>query len=258
MRRPVLLLGLALAGTPLAAQAVPDHLSQGIAAGQARDPERAFRHFSAALEEDSLNYEANWRAAQALIDIGKQTPDSVKSPERDSLYARAEWYARRAAELNPDDVSGHFVLAQAIGRASLTRSKKERVRRAAEIRAEATRALELDPRHDGANHVMGRWNAEIMRLSGFERFFAKTFLGGGIFNAASWDSATVYMERAVNLAPNNIYHHLDLGLVYLDRKRWPEARTQFSIIETLPVVDVMDPDYKRQAAARLDEISDKN
>ena len=33
---------------------------------------------------------ANWRAALTLITLGAETPDSVKSPERDSLYARAE------------------------------------------------------------------------------------------------------------------------------------------------------------------------
>jgi tetratricopeptide (TPR) repeat protein len=225
----------------------PDHLAMGIRADQDRDPQSAFNHFKQALASDSTSYEANWRAARALIDIGKQTPDSVKSASRDSLYAEAERYARKAVEANPAGADGHFVLSAAVGRASLTKSKRERVRRAAVIRSEALRAIELKPDHDGAYHVLGRWNAEIMRLSGFERFFAKSFLGGGIFNEASWPRAVEYLEKAVALAPTNIYHHLDLALVYIDRDRYSDARRHLEMIAALPIVDVMDQRYKEEA-----------
>jgi tetratricopeptide (TPR) repeat protein len=139
----------------------------------------------------------------------------------------------------------------------LTRSRRERVRRAAEIRDEALQAIDRDPRHDGAYHVLGRWNAEIMRLSAMERFFAKSFLGGGIFSQASWDRAVEYLERAVTLAPTTIYHHLDLAQVYLDRKRYGDARRHLEQIATRPVVDVMDARYQQEAAALLRRIERK-
>ena len=235
----------------------PDHIALGIARVEARDPQAALEHFKAHLATDPGSYEANWRAALALVDIGKQTPDSIRSARRDSMYAEAEKYARKATEANPGDAEGHFVLSVAIGRASLTRSTRERVRRAAEIRVEALKAIELNPRHDGACHVMGRWNAEIMRLSAMERFFAKSFLGGGVFGQASWDRAVEYLEQAVSLAPTNLYHQLDLALVYIDRKRYADARRHLEQIATLPVVDVMDPDYQQQAAAQLRRIAGK-
>jgi hypothetical protein len=145
----------------------------------------------------------------------------------------------------------------AIGRASLTRARRERVRRAAEIRVEALTAIELNARHDGAYHVLGRWNAEIMRLSAIERFFAKNFLGGGIFSQASWDRAVEYMERSVTLSPTTIYHHLDLAEVYIDRQRYSDARRHLEQIATLPIVDVMDPSYQEQAVALLRRIATK-
>jgi tetratricopeptide (TPR) repeat protein len=239
------------------AQSVEEHIRAGVEAQQARDPVSALTDFEAAITADSQSYEAHWRAAEALLDIGKQTPDSVPSPTRDSLYARAETLGRTATQLDPEGADGHYILAAAIGRASLTKSKKERVRRAAEIRSEALRALELDPEHDKTYHVLGRWNAEIMRLSGFQRFFAKTFLGGKIFNAASWDSATVYMDKAVALAPDNVYHHLDLAEILIDRGRYQEARIHLNQAESLPVHDVMDPVYKEQAAALARKIEGK-
>jgi tetratricopeptide (TPR) repeat protein len=146
---------------------------------------------------------------------------------------------------------GHFALAAAIGRASLTKSARERVQRAGEIRIEALKALELDPRHDGAWHVMGRWHAEIMRLSGIERFFAKNFLGGTVFNKASWAEAERALAKAVEYRPDYIYHRLDLAEVYLDQKKHTQAESQLRAIAGLPLSDVMDPQYKRDAAALL-------
>jgi len=255
MVRPFLL--LVCLASPLAAQSVDELVAAGIESQLARDPHTALGHFEAALQTDPRSYEANWRAAEALMDIGKQTPDSVKSPARDSLYARAESLARLAVEVNPEGADGYFALSAAIGRASLTKSKKERVRRAAEIREAALRSLELQPEHHKTLHVLGRWNAEIMRLSGLERFFAKNFLGGKIFNAAAWDSALVYLHRAVEASPENIYHRLDLAEVLIDRKRYSEARTQLERIGALPVYDVMDPAYQEQATALLRRIEGK-
>jgi len=96
-----------------------------------------------------------------------------------------------------------------------------------------------------------------MRLSGFQRFFAKNFLGGKIFNAASWDSAVVYMDKAIGIAPENIYHHLDLAEILIDRGRYREARIHLHQVESLPVFDVMDPAYKERATALLGSIADE-
>lgn len=252
MRRSVFAFALAtLIAAPAAAQSVADHTHLGTQAVDQRDLRSALQHYEAALAMDSTNYEANWRGSDALVDIGKQTPDSIVSRDRDAMYAKAEAWARRAVQANPNGADGHFALAQAIGRASLTLGKKERVRRAAEIRDEALKAVELDPRHDGAYHVLGRWNAEIMRLSGIQRFFAKSFLGGAVFNQASWPNAYQYMERAVSLRPDYIYHHLDLAEMYLDQDRVADARTQLELIATLPVIDAADPHYKAEAVRIL-------
>jgi hypothetical protein len=104
---------------------------------------------------------------------------------------------------------------------------------------------------------MGRWNAEIMRLSGLQRFFAKSFLGGHIFNAAAWDSAVVYMGKALQYSPDNIYHHLDMAEILIDRDRYTEARTHLTRIGELPVFDVMDPAYKERAAILLSRSAGK-
>jgi regulator of microtubule dynamics protein 3 len=241
---------LALAGltSAMAAQKPADHVALGIAAEEVHDIRTALQHYQAALDQDSTDYEANWRGALTLLTLGEQLSGS-KNPERDSLYAQAARYARRAVARNAAGADGHFALAASLGRESLSKGKKDRIKSAAEIRREALRTLALNPRHDGAYHILGRWNAEIMRTSGLSRFFAKKFLGAGVFNEASWDKAIYNMEKAVELDSTRIYHHLELAEIYVDRKRVADARAQLRIVDSLPEREVMDSVYKQQGAA---------
>jgi tetratricopeptide (TPR) repeat protein len=248
---------LLLFAARLDAQGVRDHIALGTAAMQVHDLSTALAHYEAALALDSTDYEANWRASIALLDRGEQIPDSIRSPERDSLYARAERLARRAVAADSLGADGHFAVAAAVGRASLSMGKKARIRRARVIRDEALRAIALDPRQDGAYHILGRWNAEIMRLSGLSRFFAKSLLGAGIFGEASWEGAISNMEQAVALDPGRLYHHLELAQIYVDRKRYDDARTQLRELEALPDREIMDSVYRREARALDEKIADK-
>jgi tetratricopeptide (TPR) repeat protein len=232
----------------LGAQTASDHVAMGVAAEEAHDPKTALQHYEAALEQDSANYAANWRAALTLLDVGEQLAPTGKSRSRDSLYAVAVRYANRAVAADSSGGDGHFALAASTGRLALDMGKKERIRRAEVIRREALRTIELNPKHDGAYHILGRWNAEIMRLSGFNRFFAKTFLGGGIFGQASWSRAVANMEKAVELDPGRIYHHLELARIYVDRDRIKDAQAQLRAVDSLPNREVMDSVYKRQGA----------
>ena len=241
----------------LAGQSVADHVAMGTAAIDAHDLRTGLAHFEAALALDSTDYAATWRAAIALLDQGEEIPDSIESPERDSLYARAEVLARRSVAADSNGSEGHFAVAAAVGRASLTMGKKERIRSAQVVRAEAFRTIELDPDHDGAYHILGRWNAEIMRLSGLGRFFAKSFLGAGIFRQASWEAAISNLQRAVELDPARIYHRLELARIYADRKRYQEARDQIGRIDALPDRELLDPVYRERAAALANRIADK-
>ena len=230
-------------------QGPADHIALGVTADAAHDIRTALQHYQAALDQDSTHYEANWRGAIVLLTLGEQIPGSSKNPERDSLYALAERYANRAVRSDPTGADGHFALAAAIGRASINLGKKDRIRRAAVIRREAMRTLALNPSHDGAYHILGRWHAEIMRTSGISRFFAKNFLGAGVFNQASWAKAIYNMEKAVELDSGRIYHRLELAEIYADRNRAKDAEAQLRLIDSLPVREVMDSVYKREAVA---------
>jgi len=197
---------------------------------------------------DTNSYDWLIKAAHDAVDRGEFDPSA---DERKTLYKNAEQYARRAVAANPNDAEGHFQLARAIGRNALTMGTRDRIKYAAEVREQALTALKMNPKHAGAQHVMGVWNAEVMRLNGFSRMIAKNFLGGKVFGEASWDNAQKYLEEAVALEPNRITHRLDLGAVYADRDQKDKAIEQYEWIGRAPVVDYNDAKYKEEAAKRL-------
>ena len=251
-------LGLLLGAAALPARAqAAGGLPPEIRGPSPGEPARALERFERALAADSLDYEANWRAAVAAVELGQETPDSVRSPARDSLYARAVHYGRRAVAVDSAGVDGYFALAMALGRGALTRGRKERLQYAVEIHAAASRALELAPDHDGAHHVMGLWNAEVMRTSGFNRFMAKNILGAKVLGKASWDRAIEHLERAVTLDPTRIYHRLDLARVYAERKRYDAAREQLARIADLSDRVPLDSRYREEAERLRQRIADK-
>jgi tetratricopeptide (TPR) repeat protein len=239
-------------------QSPADHIALGDSANPMH-PDVALRHYQAALAADSLSYEANWKAARAIADVAKQiqgNADSLKN-RRDSLYSVGRTYAERALRVDSTKADGHYVLSMVLGRLSRTKSSKERVRYAKIIFDEATRAVEINPNHDNAHHVLGAWNAEVKRLSGIQRFFAKTLYGGGFMSKANWPDAVRHLERAIAINPAHIYHRLELAEVYVDLGRYSKAREQLQVIPTLPNYDVLDAQYKRDAAALLEDIKNE-
>lgn len=229
---------------------IEHHLATGDSLSTRLQPQGALLHYEMALALDSMSYPALWKAAGACIDIAKQIPDEYR-PIRDSLYLVARDYAERAIRADSTGADGYFMLAQTLGRLARTRSGKERVRFGRTVYEAAARALELNPDHDGAHHVLGAWHAEAKRLSGFTRWFAQAFLGADFLARASWDSAAFHLERAVALRPDYIFHRLELAQIYLDQGRRAEAREQLERIAELPVEDVLDPQHKAEAQRLL-------
>ena len=205
----------------------------------------------AQVAADTNSYDWLIKAAHDAVDRGEFNPNEN---ERKTLYKNAEQYARRAVAANPNDAEGHFQLARAIGRNALTMGARDRIKYAGEVRQQALDALKANPKHAGAVHVMGVWNAEVMRLNGLSRMIAKNFLGGKVFGEASWDNAIKYLEEAVALEPNRITHRLDLAGVYVDRDMKSKAIEHYEWIVKAPATDFNDAKYKELAAERLKDL----
>ncbi|HZE07702.1 MAG TPA: hypothetical protein VE110_03000 [Gemmatimonadaceae bacterium] len=241
-------IGMLLASSVAGAQSAADHIALGDKEYVAMNAPAALTHYEEAIKADSNNYEALWKASRSAVDLGTAERNDEK---REAEFKSAESYARRAVAVNPGDAEGHFNLARALGKNALTQSPRSRIKYATEVRTQALECLKINPKHAGCLHVMGMWNAEVMRLNGFTRLLAKNFLGGKIFDTASWAEARRYMEESVANEPNRIIHHVDLGGVYRDMGEKDKAREQYQIAMKLPNADYNDRQYKAQADAAL-------
>jgi hypothetical protein len=221
----------------------------------ALEPGAARLRFAAILARNSNDVEANWRAATALNDMALPLAGAATRARRDSLLAEAQQDARRAVRLAPANGRALFVLGLVLGNTALTQGIKQRVRLAVEIRDLALRALAADSLLDGAHHLLGRWNYEVMKLSGFQRLIARAFLGGGVMGEASWDEARRELLRAVALDSTRIYHRLDLARVQLALHERGSAEAQLRAIELIPLRFAADTAYRREARELLSRIA---
>ena len=230
------------------AQTAADHISLGDKEYVAMNAAAALQHYEEAIKLDSKNYEALWKGSRSAVDLGSYERNDDK---REAYFKEAELDARRAVEASPGDAEGHFNLARALGKNALTQGPRSRIKYAKDIRSEALECLKINPRHAGCLHVMGMWNAEVMRLNGFTRMLAKNFLGGKIFDTANWAEAKRYMEESVAAEPDRIVHHVDLAGVYRDTGDKAKAKAEWQVAMRLPNRDYNDRHYKAEADAGL-------
>ena len=214
-------------------------------------PAEGLARFGAVLAVDSLDVEASWRAAIARSDLALPLTGKRDRPRRDSLLGQAQTDARRAVRMAPGDVNALFALGMVLGNTALTKGVRDKVRMSNEIRSLALSAVAADSTHDGAQHLLGRWHYEIMRLSGFERFIAKSILGGQEFGKASWSEAQRRLERAVALDPQRIYHRLVLARILAARKDRAAAAAELRRIGELSDQVAADSTYRREAGEML-------
>jgi tetratricopeptide (TPR) repeat protein len=207
----------------------------------------ALGRYETALAAAPGSYDLLWRAAREASDLGEAASNAST---RSEYYRKAEAYARRAVAANAAGADGHFMLAVALGRTALSLGSRDRVKYAGEIHSEALAAVKAEPTHAGALHVLGVWNAEVMRLNSFSRFAARNFLGGKVFDQASWPAAIRYMEAAVAADPGRITHKLDLATIYADTGDKAKARSSCDAVGRMPAVEFNDTRYK-QACVRL-------
>src|SRR4051812_21250933 len=249
MRTLQSVLALTILATAVAGgQTAADHVALGDKEYVAMNAAAALQHYEEAIKIDPKNYPALWKASRSAVDLGSYERDDEK---REAYFKTAEDDARKAVEVNPGDAEGHFNLARALGKNALSQGPRGRIKYAKDVRSEALECLRINPKQAGCLHVMGMWNAEVMRLNGFTRMLAKNFLGGKIFDSANWAEAKRYMEESVAAEPGRIVHHVDLAGVYRDTGDKAKARAEWQAAMKLPNADYNDRHYKAEADAGL-------
>lgn len=247
LRLRVCLLLCALAARPAIATPVADSLlSEAIAAESRLDSRRALELLLEAERARPDDAFILRRIARQYSDLTVELSDAEK--RRESV-ARALDYSQRAVALDPANPEGVLSLAVCYGKLALYGSTREKVELSRLVRLEAERALALDAGYSWAHHLLGRWHYEVSELGSVARFVVRLIYGG--LPDASTADAVRHLERAVQLAPDQLQHRLELGFAYLAHGEREKARAAFEAGLAMPSREKHDEPAKQRAREAL-------
>ncbi len=190
-----------------------------------------------------------WRLARASICLADVSPEQ----DRSSLYKAAESYARRSIRADSLNDQGDVWLAAALGNIAMSEGASTKVHLCREIKECLDTALQLNPNDDVALSILGSFYRALGNVSWFERRLAGVFLGG--LPSGGYEDAEHAFLRAIQIAPDRIRNHDELGLLYLDMKRPKEALAEFQKVLTLPIAVASDRAAKERAAESIKDLN---
>jgi len=189
------------------------------------DEMAAFLKFKEVTKIQSNHLYALVKCSELCSRIGKRQP--TKTAMND-YYTAAKIYAETALKINAASSDANCVMAIAMGRVALSKSGKEKIAAAKEIKHYAELAVKYNANNFRAWHVLGKWHYEVSNLSGLERAAAKVFFGG-VPSASLKESINAY-EKARALDPAFVLNYLELAKAY---KRNDEKSKAIGLLKTL-------------------------
>ena len=125
----------------------------------------ALAKYQAALAAGEDAYSANWRLARVEYWIGDHTADNTAKKQ---IFQLGIDHAKKAVELGPDKVEGHFWLGVCYGVYGEAKGVLKSLFLVKPIKEEMRRVLEIDPAYDkgGADRVLGRVYHEVPGIAG--------------------------------------------------------------------------------------------
>ncbi len=256
-KRPILLVFLTVLAVMGFGQTAADHVKAGDEAYARFDDQKALEHYQEALKLEPQNYEALWKASRACVDIADVIPATDKDVKQRQmkLYSDATAYAHKAVAANANDTWGHFQVSASLGKKLLLLGKKEQIDGSKQVRAEIDKAIQLDPNNDLAYHALGRWHRRMAEIGGAQRFFGSLVYGS--IPKGSFQESEKYLKKAVELKPDFVNHHLELGKTYVSLEKFNLAAQEFQKAIDLPKTASKDDMLKADAQAELAKIKNK-
>jgi tetratricopeptide (TPR) repeat protein len=199
----------------------------------------ALKKYKEALKLQATNVKALSKCSQLCSRIG-QRQDVAKT--RDEYYTAAKIYAETALKVSPNSTDANTSMAIALGRATLTKSGKEKVSAAKDLKKYVDAALKADPNNFLAWHVLGRWHYELSNLNSVERAAVKLFYGG--FPPSSLKEGIAAFEKAKILNAGFLLNYLELAKSYHRNKNTVKAKALINEMLVLPNYTEDDPSVK--------------
>jgi tetratricopeptide (TPR) repeat protein len=180
----------------------------------------AFPMFQALLKSDSNNVNYLQYGSYCYSKYG-----FYYAPEAEKMkhYKSAEYLAKKAIKLSETSADAHYAYAMALGRINENASSKQKIANAKLIKAEADRAVALNPKMAGAYHILGRWHRTVANFSAIEKAMINSFFGG-VPPGGSFEDAIKSFMSAIAIEPRYMNHQYELAQTYYDMDKPVEAK----------------------------------
>ena len=231
---------LMFANTGMCSDSVEDLIRQGDGFSAKFQSAEALKYFLPAEKLEPKN-------ARLLVRIAQQyrhlMSDATNRLEKTKLGTMAVVCALRATAVAPNDPETQLAVAISYGKLTPLLSTKDQFASSPLIKAAAEKAIALDPSNDLAWQVLGRWNLAVADVGAFKRAMAKVAYGS--LPTATYDDAVRCFQKAIQLNPNRLMHHVELGRTYVQMGRAADARKSIMTGLALPDTEKDDPETKR-------------
>ena len=191
-----------------------------------------------------------------LLGIAKQYAESMADvPDAASKKRAAETavaYSKKALKLAPNHGEAHLSLSISYGRLLDFQGAKKKVELSRLVKNHADKAIRLNPNSDYAWHMLGRWHRGIVNVDPLMKGLAKIVYGG--LPEASNREAIDAFKKAIELNPNRLSHHIELGMALCDIGKKKEGRAAIERGLSMPVRERADPDTKRRGKLFLSKL----
>lgn len=212
------------------------------------DENAAFVKFKEVLKVKPTNLYALSKCSELCIRIGKRQADAKM---RDNYYEAGKIYATTALKIDPVNSDASCAMAMALGRSTMSKSGKEKILNAREIKKYVDISLKSNPNNFKAWHVLGRWHYEISNLNFFERSAVKLFYGG--LPESSLAAAIAAFEKSQSITSGFILNYFEMARAYHRNDDNAKAIAALKAMFALPSQTEDDPGIKADGRKLLNE-----
>jgi tetratricopeptide (TPR) repeat protein len=230
------------------AQDVPALINEAARLELLPDEQSALLKYKEALKISPAHVHALSKSSELCSRIG-QRQSNVKI--RDDYYTAARIYAEAALKIDPVSSEANTSMAIMLGRTTLTKSGKEKVIAAKDLKKHVDAAIKANAANFLAWHVLGRWHYEISNLNFIEKAAVKMFYGG--FPPSSLKESIAAFEKAKALKPGFMLNYLELAKAYHRNNENEKAITLLNEMLLLPNYTEDDPAIKQTGQKFLKE-----
>ncbi len=214
-----------------------------------KEPE-ALDKYKQILTNDAVNIKALVKATELSCSIGSRLEN--KNDKRLN-YESALAFAQRALKVDTNSAEANYAVAMASGKMTEVETENKKiVAFVNDTKTYIEKALAINPNFGKAYFVLGRWNFEMVNLSGIKKAAVKLFYGG--LPDASLDNAIIYMEKCKLLEPYYMINYFYLNKAY---KQYDKPAKQIEVLSKmvkLPLRTFDDAAMKEDAQKQLQQL----